>query len=256
MKRKRFSYQTTTSRKMATTPFGRKVQRARLQLATPMVVAGATRSVGYYGRMSNTGTEQKFLDVQIADASVGATGDIQNSGTLLVIASGAGESQRVGRKVTIRKMMVRGEATLNEYDGATAADASAANRVRIIFYLDKQCNGAAATAGDILGPGTVNVNSFNELVNKGRFTILKDKIITLNPMALAKDGTNYVRPRVNKSFFFAKKCNIPIEYDTGGTGAITEIRSNNIGCLLVADSAVAGFPCTVTALVRFRYTDI
>lgn len=258
MKRKRFSYQTTHSRKVASTPFGRKVQRARLQLAAPMVVAGATRSVGYYGRMSATGGEQKFLDVAISDLSLSNTGDIMNGGTLVVIPQGAGESERVGRKVTIRKFMFRGQLSLLAYTGTAAAEAALSNRARVIFYLDKQCNGAAATAGDILGPGTVSIDSFNELVNKGRFLILKDKMVTMTPPAIAWNGTAISRPAVTKQLFFSKKCNIPIEYDAGGTGGITEIRSNNIGCLAISGptATATGNVVSLIGTCRFRYTDI
>lgn len=244
-KRKRGSYPT----KLPKSAFARKVMRARMQAALP-----AASSSPYFGRVAGSDAERKFLDVTIADNSISATGDIQNSGTLIVIPQGAGESQRVGRKVVIRKIMFRGEATLNEYAGTTEADASAANRVRIIFYVDKQCNGAAATAGDILATATPVSNGFNNLNNRDRFLILKDKFIDLNPMALAKGTTNYVRPRVNKSMFFARSCELPIEYSST-TGAITEIRSNNIGCLIIADSAATGFACAVTGTVRFRYTD-
>jgi len=252
MKRRR-NYTMAYPKKAAATAFGRKVQRARLQMMTsPMALAGS--SSPFYGRVAGSDAERKFLDVTIADNSISAGGDIQNSGTLVVIPQGAGESERVGRKVIIRKMMFRGDITLNEYAGTVEADASAANRVRVIFYLDKQCNGAAAVTADILAVATPVSNGFNNLTNRDRFVILKDKFIDLNPMALAKATTNFVRPRVNKSMFFAKSCDIPVEY-SGTAGTIGEIRSNNIGCLLLADSAAAGFPCTVTGTVRFRYTD-
>ena len=218
---------------------------------------GYLRTAGYYGRFAggsgSASREYKFLDTAFADTGVSVTGDIMNNGTFCVVPQGAGESERVGRKIVIKKVMFRGRVTLGSAQAGTVGDAVEATQIRVILYLDKQCNGAAATAAQILGPGTVSIDSFNELVNKGRFTILKDKIVDLNRLCMVHNGTNYDGGEVIRKVFFSKKCNIPIEYE-GATGAITEIRSNNIGMMAVAWDASSS-PVLLNGLVRIRYSD-
>jgi len=248
-KRKRGAYST----KAPKSAFARKVARARASTASAMVVPGYTRTAGYYGRLSGPGSEQKFLDVAISDVSISTAGDIQNADTLVVIPQGAGESERVGRKVTLKKFMFRGAVFHIGATAVTAAQAINANRVRVIFYVDKQCNGATAAATDILASAAIE--SFNNLANRDRFMILKDKIYSFNRDSISHNGTNYDAPAAEVKIFMSKKCNIPLEY-SGATGGITEIKSNNVGCLLIAQGNGTGNVTACIGTCRFRYTDM
>jgi len=250
MKRKRSS----VAAKQPRTAFARKVARARMSTASSMVVVpGVTRSIGYYGRFTGPSGELKFLDSAVSETPIGINGTVLGAGSLNLIAQGAGESQRVGRKVTLTKVMFRGIGFMaGDTTGGTAAESVSSNQMRIILYWDKQCNGAVATAGGILGPGTVTIDSFNELVAKDRFRILKDKIIDFNRTTSVHDGTDFVPGSVTRKVFFSKNCNIPIEFE-GATGALTEIRSNNLSFLLVSRNATS--PLTFTGTCRIRYSD-
>ena len=68
-------------------------------------------------------------------------------------------------------------------------------------------------------------------------------VVTGNGTANDTLGVN-----INDSFY--KTCNMPIEYDST-TGAITEIRSNNIGVLLLSRNGV----CTFGSKFRVRFSD-
>lgn len=192
----------------------------------------AVASTGYYGRIS--GSEMKFLDTTYSQGSDDA-GQILGSANL--IAQGAGESQRVGRKVMLKKISIRGYVQ-------SANTANQNDYVRLICYLDKQCNGANAAVTDILE--TDAINSFNNLANKSRFKILRDMKFS------SKDYST--TGQVFMPFEENIKCNIPLEFD-GATGAITEIRSNNIGFLLIGQQDTAANPFTVTYTTRVRYSD-
>jgi len=203
-------------------------------------VVGKDRVSGYYGRYSGPNPERKFFDVVVDNTSTSAAGTILNSGSVVNIAQGTGESNRVARKCTIRSIHARAQCIINAE--TLAADNTVV--MRIIFYLDKQCNGAAAVVTDILE--SANYQSFNNLANKNRFTTLMDKTVTLNVL----NGTATATGAVSKTFKFNKKCNIPLEFDNT-TGAITEIKSNNIGVLVITSSSTVD--CAYLSQMRFRF---
>ncbi len=226
------------------------VVRGRMTTRTPrrarMLVPGFTRRTGFYGRFSGPGQELKFHDLDIDDATVAAGGTIQTSGTVCVIPQGVTEKQRVGRKCVVRSINWRFQLTTVEQDGV--ADPLNSDTVRVILYLDKQCNGAAAGVTDILEAD--DYQSFNNLANKTRFRTLMDRTYTLNVKAGGGNGTasDWAATVINDTFF--KKVNIPIEYDST-TGAITEIKSNNIGVLLLGLQATTSFD----SKMRLRFSD-
>ncbi len=123
---------------------------------------------------------------------------------------------------------------------------------RVVMYLDKQCNGATAAVSGGDGILTTGVyQAFNDLTNTGRFQILHDKMITMNVTAALSDGSGLAStPEVVREFSMYKKCDIPLEFNAAA-GAITELRSNNIGVLLISANGV----CKFDSRVRIRFSD-
>ena len=115
--------------------------------------------------------------------------------------------------------------------------------------MDKQANGATAGVTDILE--TDQFLSFNNLANKSRFRTLMDRTYSMNSTAGGGDGTteDYTEFQLNDSFY--KKVNIPIEF-SGTAGTIGEIRSNNIGCLILSET---GAICALVSRMRLRFSD-
>lgn len=206
--------------------------------------AGYDRRSGYYGRYAPSGAELKFHDVDVNDVSIAQNGTILNSGSVNLIAQGVTESTRVGRKCTIRKILWRYNMILNASGAINTSET-----VRMILYQDKQCNGAAATVTDILESD--NYQSFRNLANSGRFKILMDRVYSLQHTAGAGDGTaNDAAPLdVNDQFY--QDCNIPLEFNST-TGAITEIRSNNLGVLILGRT---GLVSQMDSKMRLRFSD-
>ncbi len=221
----------------------RPKQRRR---TTRAVVPGYTRTSGFYGRFSGTrGGELKFHDVDFDDAVVSSSGTVTAS--INLIAQGTTESTRIGRKCTLRSIGWHYTTSLPEGD----ADATPlpSDVLRVILFQDKQTNGATAAVLDLLE--TADYQSFNNLANSGRFRVLMDKKISLNYASLASDGAGVVSShQVLREAQFYKKCNLPLEFG-GITGAITEIRSNNVGILLISKNNVAGF----ASKFRLRFSD-
>ncbi len=70
-------------------------------------------------------------------------------------------------------------------------------------------------------------------------------------MSLASDGAGVVsNSEVRQDYTFFKKVKIPLEF-SAGTGAITEIRSNNLFVLLISEAGAAGFE----SKMRLRFSD-
>ena len=227
-------------------PASRGGKRSRIQYttfraprrytSTAMVVPGFTRRAGYY-KSAGDG-EKKFFDTILAGTTVGVSGTILSS-SLNLIPQGATQNERIGLKCKAVSLHIRGKVSLDPT--ATATDAM--DRVRFIVYVDKQANGAAATAANIL-EATVNIDAFRNLENTHRFRILADKIYTV--ASTASDGTTFIRS--SRTIKHNIDCSYQLYFD-GATGAITEVRSNNLGVLAVSENGDA--KASYTARLRF-----
>ncbi len=187
--------------------------------------------------------ELKFFDVDLDDATIATGTTVTDS--INKIAQGVTEITRVGRKCTIRQINWRFNILLPTQTGAS----STTDTVRVMMYIDKQANGAAASGTDILE--SADYQSFNNLSNKNRFRTLMDRTFTLKTSGFAGDGTanDSSEDSIDDTFF--KKVNIPIEFNAAA-GAITEITSNNIGVLIASKDGL----CTFESKIRLRFSDL
>lgn len=217
---------------------------SRLPAYSPATaMPGFSRRVGYYGRYRASGRvgEMKFLDTTVAQTTVAAAGTVLSS-SLNVVPQGDQQSERIGRKITIKSIHLRGRSILPA--------GAAYDTLRLIVYVDTQTNGAAATAADILQGAAPTLESFNNMENAGRFRVLKDwyyNMNSINSVGATPDET--ASARVLK---MNKKCNIPILYDSSATtGAIATQCCNNVGVIGFS----TGQGITVGFVVRIRYSD-
>jgi len=207
------------------------------------VVPGYTRKSGYYGRFTkgNCGApdELKFFDTGInflADTTAETV-----SSSLVLIPQGDTESTRDGRKACIKSVQIRGTAT---YGPGALATASCVTHMWLV--LDTQANGAAATFTDVFTSTAASTCQMN-LENSSRFRIMKHWVEEWSPMA----GSTTALNDVTRSIEYYKKCEVPIIWSST-TGAITELRSNNI--LLLAGATVNDdlVSFALSARVRFQ----
>ncbi len=204
---------------------------------------GYTRTAGYYGRFMGKSGENKFFDTLRGSQAANAAGTIIDP-SLCLIPQGVTESTRVGRKCVIKSLHLKGELRLPNFAAGDQCDL-----FRLIIYVDKQTNGAAATASDIL-EASVTLHSFRNLANSGRFRILLDKVYPMNSQAGEGNGTTFVFNEFLRSLNINKKLNLPLEFSCT-TDAITELRSNNIGVLGVSHGGYA----TISYKARVRFSD-
>ncbi len=223
-----------------------KMRKRRAPVRAP---AGkrARRNGRFRGRRANGPTgELKFHDLNIDDASVTQNGTIVED-SVLTIAQGTTESERIGRKVVVKTINWRWNLLLSVASNSANVDET----VRLILYQDKQTNGAAAAITDILE--TDDYQAFNQLANKSRFRTLMDRLYTMNAQVGAGNGTTntFGNLQVNDSVFL--NVNIPIEYDNSATtGAISTMRSNNIGVLILSKD---GALVVMDGKMRVRFSD-
>ncbi len=205
------------------------------------VVSRRRRTADFGVGRLGMGRELKFHDVDLDDTTVEATGAVTNS--INLIAQGVTETTRIGRKCTIRSIGWRFRWSIS----GTTDENSTSDIGRVIMYVDKQANGATAAVTDILK--SADFQSFNNLNNKGRFRVLIDRTYSLviPSGGTSAAGVDQFGEMVLAGTFF-KKVNIPIEFSSTA-GAITEIRSNNIGVLLISGTGVCGF----ASKIRLRF---
>lgn len=190
---------------------------------------------------SGGASELKFFDTAIS-FMVDATGEVPATGQLVLIPQGVTESTRVGRSCVIKSLYFKGVVTF-----APAASANSLTNVYIYFVQDTQANGAAAAVTDVMTGSNLSTALIN-LDNSQRFRILKKFQIHLESNA----GVTTAYNSTSRILEFYKKCHIPIDYSST-TGAISEIRSNNIFMLAGTDGT--DDVAAVTGTVRVRFAD-
>jgi len=212
------------------------------------VVPGYTRLGGNYGRYGRSAKamglkpELKFFDTALS-FSFDATAEVPATGQLTLIPQGDTESTRDGRVAYIKSIQLRGFA--NFVPGAAAAQSSTVCFLYLV--LDTQCNGAAAAITDVFTSNVAGTNLLN-LNNSGRFRILKKWVITFNSAA----GATTAFSNVTKQIEFYKRCNIKVDWSST-TGAITEIRSNNVFLMAGSDGTTSDDTVAFVGNARLRF---
>lgn len=187
--------------------------------------------------------EKKFFDTNIS-FNIDATGEVPATGQLCLIPQGVTEATRVGRKCTVKSIQAR---ILMQY--VPGADTVGCTTTYVYCVLDTQCNGAAAAITDVMTGNNLALALLN-LDNSERFKILKKWIFKFQ--AAAGIQTAFGRDEQNIEWF--KKCNIPLEFSST-TGAITELKSNNIFLIAGSDTSTDD-EVVCSGTVRLRFTDL
>lgn len=190
--------------------------------------------------------ELKWKDTNASGVSVTTTGIIEQE--VAAIAQGGGADQKIGSKVTLRSWNLRFSFIQPAIQGGTVGQATAANTVRAILFIDRQTNGAAATVLDILE--AQDEIAFNNLTNKHRFRILADKWIDFPNNGLVWNGTNYDKCGHRKTISFHKKFALP-QMSDGPNAQIGDIQDYSLGFLIISNSTTL----TYNWESRVRFSD-
>ncbi len=228
------------------------------------------------GRQALTGAgafgavEKKFTDmgVILTARTMLETGTLTNvNNSAVFIPQGTSQSQRIGRKVVVVNLRLKGELHITAI-GDSPPDEMEQITGRVVLFIDHQNNGTT----DITQPeqlyhravlessGATNaIFAFANLENQHRYTFLYDKVHVLTPensMATTISPTTgrFFRQR---NIRFHKKCFIPLEYNiTGVSGASNSLASNCIKMMFLTDLPPANDARLLFhGVLRARYID-
>lgn len=139
--------------------------------------------------------EKKGVDIGIAHASVVSTTNTNaNIDVIPLVQQGAGSWNRVGRKIHLKSVRVRGLAQIGFAHQATTGDLFGQS-LRMIVVWDKQPSGGAIPNFDTMFGTTtqagVEATSFLDPIkydNMGRFQVLRDKVWDFRPNLSNQQG--------------------------------------------------------------------
>lgn len=199
------------------------------------------------GGLVGSQREQKFLDVDIGtQTTIGATLDVTEP---CVIPQGDGQSQRIGRRVFIKSIQLRGTIVLPK----VADFDSTSTIVRLLLIQDTQTNGVKFTGSNLLVEDLFD--AYNKLSNRNRFKTLLSQDYKLTAKGgAANSTTTYETAEDIVNIHIYKKVDIEIEFDdTVATGAVASVRSNNLyWCWFLSSSVTTP---VFTGNSRIRYFD-
>lgn len=144
------------------------------------------------------GAEVKYTDSNINTniiAGTDASGGEVDPATYDCIAypeAGTGSTQRIGRKIKLLTIHVKGMVYLAAETNQTSADA--ATKVYVALVMDKQSNGAQMSSEQCFknmnGAALDAANPHRNLEFSKRFKVLKTHECVIRPAVLSYDGTN------------------------------------------------------------------
>lgn len=230
--------------------------------ARPLRTIGVTRSFSLRAPMSTRGwrpftaitanSELKVQDIPTTTYQVNTTGSI----TLLAIpVTGADFNARIGRKIKLRSLFIRGRVQL-EVDATLAAVSVTGQQARCMIVYDLQPNGAAPAITDILN--TADPASQLNLNNRDRFRVLYDREFPFDPYQSITTATQaqlcWGRTLHNVKLY--KKLNHEMIFNAVNGGTVADIASGALYMVWIG-SAAAASNGDVNAIVstRVRYSD-
>lgn len=241
-KKKEKNYVTTYSCYKMSTMKKAKLERA-IKKARPKKKKSSKKLSSWESRFVGKGStqEHKYFDTAL-NFTIDSTGEVPSTGQLCLITQGDAGNQRDGINCHLESISIH--AFLN-YVPSTATSASTI--AVILLVQDTQCNGAAATAGDVMN-STDFQSGHRNLTTGNRFKILKRFQFVLTATA----GVSAAYNTVIAPWDYYSKLNIPMKF-SNSTSSVADVESNNL--FLLASSLQSDDLITVNGEVRLRFTD-
>lgn len=231
-----------------------RYQKRRYAPPTTSTAGVSQRS---YVPLARRGYRLNNVEKKSIDTAMSAT--ITNGGqfyALCVPVPGAGMSDRVGRKLTMKSLYIRGTVQVQLSATPSGSVTSEAHMLRLIVLYDKQPNGALPALADILGAGGT-VNSMFNIDNRDRFQILKDKTWAFDPMIYDSTNDAYAWNRCIYPVKIFKKINLETIFNAGTAGTSADINSGNLIAFWIENAAAAADKnVNIYTNARVRYVDV
>jgi len=224
------------------------------------------RVFGVPGKSTKQG-ELKGVDtiLTIAGPVINTTNTNADSFTLNLISPGTASYNRVGRKIFMKNLRLRGIAVY-EYASRATTGNLAAVPLRMVVVYDQQPSGAVPTFGDIFGTTLQDGTEGSTMIapvrydNTQRFRVLCDHL--LEPVVEATPTVTGTTMLVTNQYVFDKF--IPLRgLETVYSGqnvpcTIADISTGGLYVFFRANSSTANeidWSIAATSFARLRYTD-
>lgn len=206
----------------------------------------------------NTGLTPTII--QTATSWAGTVQDPATFNTLCVPIKGAGINERIGRKIAVTKIRIRG--FINQPRLTNQTLSTVPSTVRLLLVQDTQANGTQPGGTSIMAaPQIANaknaVSSFQSLDNFGRFRVLKDKTMTIQNPNGTFDGTNIEINGLNIAWKMNVKFRKPVvvHFNNTNGGTVADIVDNAFHIYALTDAQNSTGP-TLSYESRVVYKDL
>ncbi len=211
-------------------------------------------------------SEMKYFDSERTSNAIGSSTDWTATeqdpatlDTLFVPVKGTGINNRIGRKVTVMKIKVRGLIKIDPQLNQTAIDAMPL--IRLALVQDTQTNAVQAQGEQIFqdptaASGNNAVLSFQSLDNLGRFRVLKDKFMAIGDPNVTYDGTNIEQNGLVRKFQFMHTFKKPVvvNFNAVNGGTVGDIVDNSFH--VIANANTIALAPDIVYQCRIAYKDM
>lgn len=188
--------------------------------------------------------ETGFVDTASATYAFDTTGTIALVPT---IAQGASVNQRVGKKILLKSLQMRGLAQ----NGTTAST----NDCAMLIVYDKRPTGALPAITDILV--TANSQAMNNDANSGRFAILKRwDFLMIGPVTGTIATQQLTDCSALSADFFLDLQNRAEVFKAAATGAIGDIEEGALYVVTVGNIPAGTGAASMVTTFRTRFIDV
>lgn len=171
------------------------------------------------------------------------------------LVKGSDATQRIGRQVLVKKVIAR----LTLYMPDIADSSTSPNWptfVRIMLVYDMQTNATLLTLADLFND-SLEPNALQNLNNRDRFKVIKDKVYNLNKTAkFASDASDMGACRFVKIY---KRLNLTTVYNDQSNGTVGDIQTGSLYLIALANgpsnSNTAAEQLQLYGYTRIRYSD-
>lgn len=209
--------------------------------STRYLSANSSRQLNRRGVASK---ETGYVDLAFATYNLDTTGSIALVAT---IAQGASVNQRVGKKIMLKSLQVRGYLQ----NGA----ASYFNDCAVILVYDRRPTGSLPAITDVLV--TANSSAFNNDANSGRFKIIRRWDFELIGNVTGTLATQQLTDCTAKTADdFVKLKGLPTVFKAAGTGAIGDIEEGALYVITVGNNVAGTTAAQANLAFRTRFVDV
>lgn len=164
---------------------------------------------------------------------------------------------RIGRKVVIYKVKVRG--FMNIPKQSVQATTDSATLIRTMLVLDMATNAAQMTAAQLMrdaGAADTTISSFQNPDQFGRFKVLRDKTFTFSNASVTGAATVIEQSGMVRAFKmgYRWKYGLPVHFNSTNGGTVADIIDNSLHVIDgTNDTSLAP---TVQYYARVAYKDV